>query len=162
MTPEFIGCLKMRCLPEVLSLNGTGPTLPLAHLLTPLSPAPLPRRPCCSFVLLAAARQLVPALLFVGRHPLALGYILLLSLVSTAVQLFIFYTIQQYGALHFALIMTLRQFLSIVLSCLVFNHDLSSPQWCAAALPCLLLFGLPCCSQQPPGLPAFWLACLLS
>jgi adenosine 3'-phospho 5'-phosphosulfate transporter B2 len=96
-------------------------------------------------VLLAAARQLVPALLFVARHPLALGYILLLSLVSTAVQLFIFYTIQQYGALHFALIMTLRQFLSIVLSCLVFNHDLSSPQWCASCPVWLVWL---------PGLPA--------
>lgn len=46
-----------------------------------------------------------------------------------APQLFIFYTIQQYGALHFALIMTIRQFLSIVLSCLVFSHELSAAQW---------------------------------
>ena len=44
-------------------------------------------------------------------------------------QLFIFYTIQQYGALHFALIMTIRQFLSIVLSCIVFSHKLSATQW---------------------------------
>lgn len=44
-------------------------------------------------------------------------------------QLFIFYTIQQYGALHFALIMTMRQFLSIVLSCLIFSHDLAATQW---------------------------------
>jgi adenosine 3'-phospho 5'-phosphosulfate transporter B2 len=44
-------------------------------------------------------------------------------------QLFIFYTIQQYGALHFALIMTLRQFLSIILSCAVFRHSLTSSQW---------------------------------
>lgn len=27
--------------------------------------------------------------------------------------------------------MTIRQFLSIVLSCLVFNHSLSPTQWCA-------------------------------
>lgn len=54
----------------------------------------------------------------------------LLALLPRLPQLFIFYTIQQYGALHFALIMTIRQFLSIVLSCLVFSHDLSSSQWC--------------------------------
>lgn len=44
-------------------------------------------------------------------------------------QLFIFYTIQKYGALRFALVMTVRQFLSIVLSCLVFSHHLSLAQW---------------------------------
>ncbi|EFN58939.1 hypothetical protein CHLNCDRAFT_19466, partial [Chlorella variabilis] len=87
-----------------------------------------------SFALLVAGRQLVPALEFVARHPSALLYILGLSLVSTAVQLFIFYTIQQYGALHFALIMTIRQFLSIVLSCLVFSHDLSASQWLGTLL----------------------------
>ncbi len=54
------------------------------------------------------------------------------------VQLFIFFTIQQYGALHFALIMTIRQFLSIVLSCLVFSHNLSAPQWCVAGAGWLL------------------------
>jgi hypothetical protein len=85
-------------------------------------------------VLLLVSGQLVPALSFVSRHPSALGYIFMLSAVSTAVQLFIFYTIQQYGALHFALIMTIRQFLSIVLSCLVFSHQLSAAQWIGTAL----------------------------
>ncbi|KAL4457385.1 hypothetical protein ABPG75_012250 [Micractinium tetrahymenae] len=87
-----------------------------------------------SLAFLVAGGQLWPAMSFVLRHPSALVYILLLSAVSTAVQLFIFYTIQQYGALHFALIMTIRQFLSIVLSCLVFNHELSPSQWVGTAL----------------------------
>lgn len=78
--------------------------------------------------------QLWPAIQFVATHPSALVYVLLLSGVSTAVQLFIFYTIQQYGALHFALIMTIRQFLSIILSCLVFSHDLSPSQWIGTSL----------------------------
>ncbi|PSC69081.1 adenosine 3-phospho 5-phosphosulfate transporter 1 isoform A [Micractinium conductrix] len=87
-----------------------------------------------SLGLLLAGGQLWPAIFFVVRHPSAMGYILMLSAVSTAVQLFIFYTIQRYGALHFALIMTLRQFLSIILSCLVFSHDLSPWQWIGTAL----------------------------
>lgn len=73
--------------------------------------------------------QLYPAVLFVLRHPSAMYLILLQSTVSTTVQLFIVFTIKQYGALNFALIMTVRQFLSIVISCLVFQHDLSLAQW---------------------------------
>ena len=87
-------------------------------------------------------------------------------------QLFIFYTIQQYGALHFALIMTLRQFLSIVLSCLVFSHALSGAQWCAdraraaagAQRPCRRGAQCSCCRgaarRLPARLPAHLLACL--
>lgn len=82
-----------------------------------------------SLVALVACGQLAAALAFVARHPPCLGLILALSALSTAAQLFIFYTIQQYGALQFALVMTLRQFLSIVLSCLVFSHHLSPAQW---------------------------------
>ena len=76
----------------------------------------LPLPPCCSLSLLHTP---LLSFTFPPCHPLS----------SSFSQLFIFYTIQQYGALHFALIMTLRQFLSIVLSCLVFSHDLSASQW---------------------------------
>ena len=45
--------------------------------------------------------------------------------------LFISYTIKTFGSLVFATIMTTRQFLSILLSCLLFAHPLSAGQWCA-------------------------------
>ncbi|GAB4820926.1 hypothetical protein N2152v2_007972 [Parachlorella kessleri] len=83
---------------------------------------------------LLVSGQLTPAVDFVLRHPRALGLILAMSLLSTAAQLFIFATIQQYGALRFALVMTVRQFLSIVLSCLVFSHHLSLAQWAGTAM----------------------------
>eukprot|EP00249_Psilotum_nudum_P010684 c22698_g1_i2 orf=210-1190(-) len=51
---------------------------------------------------------------FVFRHPDCLSDILLLSLVATASQFFIFYTILTFGALVFATIMTTRQ-VSIVI-----------------------------------------------
>ena len=71
---------------------------------------------------------------FVARHPASLWLMVLQSIVSTSVQLFIVFTIKQYGALNFALMMTLRQFLSIVLSCAVFQHRLSSQQWMGTVL----------------------------
>ena len=44
-------------------------------------------------------------------------------------QLFIYHTIKAYGALLFATVMTTRQFLSILLSCILFVHPLTPYQW---------------------------------
>jgi uncharacterized membrane protein len=82
-----------------------------------------------SATFLVLSGQIHGAIRFILRHPDSLWLMLLQSVVSTAVQLFIVFTIKQYGALNFALMMTLRQFLSIVLSCLVFQHQLSGMQW---------------------------------
>lgn len=82
-----------------------------------------------SVVFLLASGQMRGAIHFVIRHPTSLWLMMGQSAVSTTVQLFISFTIKQYGALNFALMMTLRQFLSIVLSCLVFQHTLSPIQW---------------------------------
>ena len=55
-----------------------------------------------------------------------IGYhVFLLSLTSAIGQIFIFVTIQKFGALVFSLIMTTRQVLSIVLSSIIFSHSLS-------------------------------------
>jgi adenosine 3'-phospho 5'-phosphosulfate transporter B2 len=52
-------------------------------------------------------------------------HIVLLSLTSAIGQIFIFVTIQKFGALVFSLIMTTRQVLSIVLSSMVFEHSMT-------------------------------------
>lgn len=87
-----------------------------------------------SAAFLAGSGQIWGAVSFVLRHPDSMWLMLLQSAVSTTVQLFIVFTIKQYGALNFALMMTLRQFLSIVLSCLVFQHTLSTTQWLGTLL----------------------------
>lgn len=78
---------------------------------------------------LLTSGQLGPAISFVGRHPICLHYIIALSAAATTGQLFISYTIRTYGALIFATVMTTRQFLSILLSSVLFLHPLSSGQW---------------------------------
>ncbi len=50
---------------------------------------------------------------------------ILLSLFSASGQLFVFYTISTFGALVFVTIMTLRQAIAILLSCLIYDHSLS-------------------------------------
>ncbi|XVE79649.1 hypothetical protein DITRI_Ditri14bG0075100 [Diplodiscus trichospermus] len=86
----------------------------------------------CSCVLsltgLILQGHLVPAIDVVYRHNDCFLDIALLSTVATASQFFISYTIRTFGALAFAAIMTTRQLVSIMLSCLWFGHPLSWEQ----------------------------------
>merc|ERR1711974_377704 len=48
-------------------------------------------------------------------------------------QLAILYTIKEIGALFFATVMTTRQLISIILSCIIYLHNISVNQWASAA-----------------------------
>ncbi len=74
------------------------------------------------------------AIQFIKDHPEALNDVLILSAASTCGQLCILYTIREFGALLFATIMTTRQFLSILLSCIIFMHPLTALQWLGTGL----------------------------
>ncbi|KAM9234491.1 adenosine 3'-phospho 5'-phosphosulfate transporter 1 isoform 1-T1 [Dugong dugon] len=62
---------------------------------------------------------------FMGRHSEFAAHALLLSICSACGQLFIFYTIGQFGAAIFTIIMTLRQAFAILLSCLLYGHTVT-------------------------------------
>lgn len=78
--------------------------------------------------------HLLMAIDFVSRHNDCFMDIALLSTVATASQFFISYTIRTFGALAFATIMTTRQLLSILLSCVWFGHPLSWEQCLGAVI----------------------------
>ncbi|KAJ3688367.1 hypothetical protein LUZ61_017531 [Rhynchospora tenuis] len=78
--------------------------------------------------------QLIPAINFMFRHPDCFYDVAILSTVATASQFFISYTIRTFGALTFATIMTTRQLVSILLSCIWFSHPLSGVQWIGAVI----------------------------
>lgn len=86
---------------------------------------------------LVSAGMFSPAVAFVAKHPKCLSDILLLSSTAVASQFIIAHTIKTYGALAFATIMTTRQFLSILSSCILFGHPLSTGQWFGV----LIVFG---------------------
>ncbi|XP_050367671.1 UDP-galactose/UDP-glucose transporter 5B [Argentina anserina] len=92
----------------------------------------------CSCVLsltgLILQAQLLPAIQFVASHNDCFFDIALLSTVATASQFFISYTIRTFGALTFATIMTTRQLVSIMLSCVWFHHPLSWEQCIGAVV----------------------------
>ncbi|XP_022081485.1 adenosine 3'-phospho 5'-phosphosulfate transporter 1-like isoform X2 [Acanthaster planci] len=62
---------------------------------------------------------------FMLNYPTFMFHVLLLSLCSATGQLFIFYTISQFGAVVFVIIMTTRSGLAIFLSCLIYGHPVT-------------------------------------
>nr|CAG4636978.1 EOG090X05CU [Ceriodaphnia reticulata]SVE72907.1 EOG090X05CU [Ceriodaphnia reticulata] len=62
---------------------------------------------------------------FAARHPVFIVDCLLTAVSSASGQLFIFATISKFGPVVFTIIMTVRQGLSILLSCLLYRHHLS-------------------------------------
>ena len=52
-------------------------------------------------------------------------HVIVLSICSATGQLFIFYTISSFGPVVFTLIMTSRQAVSIIISCIIYGHKLS-------------------------------------
>lgn len=79
-----------------------------------------------SLVTLVHTKELYPALRFVMEHSEIHLHFLLFSMCSTIGQLFIFYTIKNFGAVVFTLIMTTRILLSIALSCILYGHKVSA------------------------------------
>jgi solute carrier family 35 (adenosine 3'-phospho 5'-phosphosulfate transporter), member B2 len=79
-----------------------------------------------SFITLLHTKELYPAMDFVIQHSEIHLHFFLFSICSTIGQLFIFYTIKNFGAVVFTLIMTTRILLSIALSCVLYGHSVSA------------------------------------
>lgn len=70
--------------------------------------------------------NLGPALKMVGSSSSLLVDCIAMSIMSSIGQLFVYYTIKQFGSVVFAVMMTLRQFLAIILSCAIYVHPLTT------------------------------------
>lgn len=78
-----------------------------------------------SFVTLVHQEELYVALNFVYRHPYMLIHLVLFCLCGMIGQLYIFYTVKNFGAVVFSIIMSTRILFSILLSCLVYAHPVT-------------------------------------
>ncbi|KRZ74201.1 60S ribosomal protein L15 [Trichinella papuae] len=81
----------------------------------------------CILTLISLIRQgrLFSSFRFITQHYNFGEDLLLSSLCGAVGQFFIFYTIRHFGAVGFTLIMTIRQALSILISCIVYKHDIN-------------------------------------
>lgn len=90
-----------------------------------------------SLTMLVVSGELWAALAFSLKYPDFNIASLSLSVCATAGQLVIYYSIKEFGALFFSTVMTTRQVISILLSCVIYLHPLTVSQWLSA----LLVFG---------------------
>merc|ERR1719229_181625 len=77
------------------------------------------------------------SLVFMSQFPAFVFDCVLLSLCSALGQLFIFYTISEFGAIVFVIISTLRQAMAILLSCILYGHPITG----VGILGILIVFG---------------------
>ena len=77
---------------------------------------------------------------FITEHPSFGMHVFFISLASATGQLFIFYTIAEFGPLVFTTIMITRQMFSILLSCLIYGHYLSGQSIVGALVVFVALF----------------------
>lgn len=89
---------------------------------------------------LALSGGLRQSLHFLIAYPAILRDITMLSLSAVAGQFAISYTIQTFGALLYAGIMTTRQLFSVLLSDIIFKHGLTVMQWFGALMVFSALF----------------------
>jgi len=76
-------------------------------------------------VSLAEQGGFVEAMTFMIRHPLFISHITVMSFTSAVGQLFIYFTIAEFGPVTFTIIMTIRQGFAIMLSCIIYHHSVS-------------------------------------
>lgn len=84
----------------------------------------------CLFIV--ASGKTLESISFLMKYPQILGDMSVLSFSAVSGQFAITYTIKNFGALLYATIMTIRQFLSVFISNIVFRHGMSLMQWLGA------------------------------
>lgn len=78
-----------------------------------------------SFITLVHGQELYGTLLFVYSHPTFMVHLSIYCLCAIIGQLFIFYTVKNFGAVVFSIIMSIRLLFSIMLSCFIYSHPVS-------------------------------------
>jgi UDP-galactose transporter B1 len=90
-------------------------------------------------VLLAVMGEGAEFLAFCMRHPPVVFHLGILVSVGSLGQFFISRMISNFGALPLSIVMTVRKFITVFLSVLIYDNELSARKWCAAAIIFLAL-----------------------
>lgn len=81
---------------------------------------------------LVASGKVMDSIAFLTKYPAVIADMSILSFSAVSGQFAITYTIKEFGALLYATIMTIRQFLSVFMSNLIFRHGMTPMQWLGA------------------------------
>lgn len=77
---------------------------------------------------------------FIMSDARALAHMTVLSITSATGQIFIYYTIKEFGPVVFTIMMTTRQIFSLFLSCILFAHPLHLVSWIGALIVFFIIF----------------------
>ncbi|WWD06091.1 hypothetical protein V865_004176 [Kwoniella europaea PYCC6329] len=105
--------------------------LPLpTHPLSLLSHLPFPLSPSQSTMPISFAKpEILNCISFILSHPTVLSPLLAYALLGGLGQLFIFETIQHFGSLTLVMVTVTRKLFTMLLSVVVFEHQLTKGQW---------------------------------
>ncbi|OCF71436.1 solute carrier family 35 (UDP-galactose transporter), member B1 [Kwoniella mangroviensis CBS 8886] len=105
--------------------------LPLpAHPLSLLTHLPFPLSPSQSTMPISFAKpEILNCISFILSHPTVLSPLLAYALLGGLGQLFIFETIQHFGSLTLVMVTVTRKLFTMLLSVVVFEHQLTKGQW---------------------------------
>jgi solute carrier family 35 (adenosine 3'-phospho 5'-phosphosulfate transporter), member B2 len=78
-----------------------------------------------SFITLIHQEELVVSFMFIYEHPSFALHLAMLIITATIGQIFIFYTVKNFGAVVFSIIMSIRILLSTLLSCYIYDHPVT-------------------------------------
>jgi solute carrier family 35 (adenosine 3'-phospho 5'-phosphosulfate transporter), member B2 len=95
---------------------------------------------CMTTAGLIVSRDIPVVFEFLQANPEVFEYNVKTAIASAVGQLFIFYTIKEFGPIVFTVIMTTRQMFSICISAMVFKHDISMLASLGAGLVFAVLF----------------------
>jgi adenosine 3'-phospho 5'-phosphosulfate transporter B2 len=104
-----------------------------------------------SLITLVLSNELIKSVLFTLTYPKFFFNSLVLSTAATCGQLVILWTIKEFGALFFATVMTVRQVISIILSCIIYGHFLTAGQWFSAVIVFGALYYKDTMMRKPHG-----------
>lgn len=107
-------------------------------------------------ILLIITGEGVDFVSFCIRHPQVLLHLAILVSVGSLGQFFISTMISNFGALPLSLVMTIRKFLTVFLSVLIYKNELSLQQWIAASIIFIALISdsLYQLQTSPPSSPS--------
>jgi adenosine 3'-phospho 5'-phosphosulfate transporter B2 len=80
------------------------------------------------------------SLAFIMSDSTAFMHMVVLSITSATGQLFIFYTIKEFGPVIFTIMMTTRQIFSLFVSCILFGHTLQLTGWISSVFVFAVVF----------------------
>ena len=89
---------------------------------------------------LARSGEGMSSFAFIMNDAKALAHMTILSITSATGQIFIYYTIKEFGPVVFTIMMTTRQIFSLFLSCLLFAHPLHLAGWAGVLVVFFIIF----------------------